>query len=250
MPPRPPKPAALSISQLSTRDELGFDVVLKRSSRRRTLEIIIRRGEVHLMLPRFVSEREGMAFLRRKRSWILETLDKQRERAAEVVVKRYTEGECFDFLGQSCPLKLFTARRNTVELVNGSFWVGIVRRPGQQPAEVVQKVLWQWYRKQAKRILTDKTDALVRRIGRSYQGVRLRRTKTKWGHCTAEGVIQYNWQIMAAPESVIDYLVAHEVSHLVHLNHGPRFWRHVERLMPDYRAQRQWLRTRGHTLVF
>lgn len=249
MPPRSNKPAALAVSQLSTYAELGFDVVLKRSPRRRTMEIIIRRGQVHLMLPQFVSDREGMGFLRRKRQWVLQTLDKHRERAAEVVQKQYREGECFDFLGQSYPLKIFTAKKSHVQLANGSFYVGIVKRAGQSPADTVRKTLWTWYRDQATQILTTKTDVLVGRIGRSYQGVRLRRTKTKWGHCTAEGVIQYNWQIIAAPEAVIDYLIAHEVSHLVHLNHGQRFWRHVERLMPDYEEHRHWLRTCGHTLV-
>lgn len=243
------KPVALRVTQLSTEKELGFDVTIKRSPRRRTLEIIIRRGEVQLMLPRFVSDREGIRFLRQKHQWVLQTLQKQRQHAEEVVVKRYVEGETFAFLGQAYPLRIYTAKRNKVQLADGILYVGIAKRAGLESADAVKKALWQWYRSQAMDILSSKTDALVRQIGRSYAGVRLRRTKTKWGHCTAAGVIQYNWQIMAAPEAVIDYLVAHEVSHLVHPNHSQRFWRHVEALYPGYREHRAWLKARGHTLV-
>lgn len=253
MPPRKTKPklkpAALRVSQLSTQRELGFDVTVKRSARRRTLEIIIRRSEVHLMLPAFVSDLEGMRFLQRKQEWVLETLQKQRQRAGEIVAKRYEEGETFEFLGRSYPLRIYTAKRNDVQLANGCLYVGFAKSMGLISADAVQKALWQWYQRQAMEMLVRKTDALVTQIGRSYAGVRLRRTKTKWGHCTAAGVIQYNWQIVAAPEAVIDYLVAHEVSHLVHANHGQRFWRHVERLLPGYREPRAWLRSRGHTLV-
>lgn len=249
MPPPKYKPPALRVSQLSTQSELGFDVTLKRSPRRRTLEIIIRRGEVCLMLPQFVSDREGRQFLRQRRDWVLRTLEKQRLHAEEIVVKQYVEGETFYFLGEAYPLRIVAAKRGNVQRVNGKLYVGVASRAGQISAEAVRKVLWQWYRKQALEILSAKTDALVEKIGRSHAGVQLRRTKTKWGHCTAAGVIQYNWQIMAAPEAVIDYLVAHEVSHLVHPNHSQRFWRYVERCCSDYKKQRDWLKRLGHTLV-
>jgi predicted metal-dependent hydrolase len=249
MPSRTHKPAALRVSRLSTQAALGFDVTVKRSPRRRTMEIIIRRGDVHLMLPHFISDQEGMRFLQQKRQWVTQTLKKQRQHAEEIRIKQYVEGETFHFLGEAYPLQIVIAKRSEVQLINGSLIVAIVKRAGLSTAATVQKALWQWYQSQARQLLTAKTDALAKRIGRSYAGVRLRRTKTKWGHCTSKGIIQYNWQIVAAPESVIDYLVAHEISHLVHPNHSKRFWRHVEHLLPDYKAQRHWLKTRGHTLV-
>lgn len=248
MPPSRKKPIALRVSRLATEAQLGFDLTLKRSPRRRTLEIIIRRGEVLLMLPRFVSDRDGMKFVERKRDWVLQMLEKQRERVGEVVDKQYVDGELFLYMGQAFPLRIYPATKSQVHLTDQEFRVGISSRKGPA-ADAVQKVMWQWYKDQAMRILLAKTDAQVAVLKRSYAGIRLRRTKTKWGHCTASGTIQYNWQIMAAPEPVIDYLVAHEVSHLVHPNHSSRFWAQVERLCPDYKIHRQWLKTRGHTLI-
>lgn len=245
---RKKQPVALRVSRLETQARLGFDLTIKRSPRRRTLEIIIRRGEVLLMLPRFVSDRDGMEFVQRKREWVLQMLEKQRQRVDEVVAKQYVDGEEFHFLGSAHPLSLAAGPKSGVELIDGVFQVTVASRRGSV-AEAVQKTLWDWYKEQAMRLLTAKTDAQVARIKRTYAGVRLRRTKTKWGHCTASGIIQYNWQIMAAPEPVIDYLVAHEVSHLVHPNHSKRFWAHVERLCPEYKTHRHWLKTRGHTLT-
>jgi predicted metal-dependent hydrolase len=248
MPSPTKKPVALRVSRLATEARLGFDLTLKRSPRRRTLEIIIRRGEVLLMLPRFVSDRDGMKFVERKRDWVLQMLEKQRERVDEVVDKQYVEGELFHFLGKAYPLAIYRAEKSQVQLVNDTFRVGVSARKGPL-ADAVQKAIWQWYKDQAMRILLAKTDAQIARLERNHAGVRLRRTKTKWGHCTASGTIQYNWQIMAAPEPVIDYLVAHEVSHLVHPNHSAHFWAQVERLCPDYKIHRQWLKSRGHTLT-
>jgi len=236
-----------------THDSLGFELEIKRSPRRRTIEIVIRDGRVHLMLPQFVATDEGMAFVRDKRAWILKTLDKHRQHCAEIVRREYVEGAPFSYLGREYPLRIYLGKRSAAQLVNDCLYLGIARRwanaTPEQKSTAVQKALWSWYQAEARRILTAKVDALTQRIGRPYQAIQLRRTKTKWGHCTRDGVLQFNWQIICAPEPVVDYLVAHEVSHLVHQNHGVRFWRHVEKLFPGYREPQQWLKRHGHRLT-
>lgn len=239
------RPRGITSALLQVPDDFDFDVVVKRSARRRTLEISVRNGRVQLMLPSFVSDREGLDFLRRKKDWVRKALKRQQLRAQEIVERSYQGGEMFPFLGQHYALHLSVSPRKQVKLEEGRLCVSL---PKPDP-DSVQQALWQWYREQARAILSRKTDAMVQKIGKHHAGIRLRKTKTKWGHCTAAGVIQYNWLIIAAPESVVDYLVAHEVSHLIHLNHSPAFWRVVESLQPDYRNQRAWLKERGHTLV-
>ena len=80
--------------------------------------------------------------------------------------------------------------------------------------------------------------------------LRYRKTKTKWGHCTREGVIQLNWQLMMTPEPVRHYLITHELCHLVHMNHSKRFWDLVERHCPNYFEAEQWLREHEHRFRF
>ncbi len=78
--------------------------------------------------------------------------------------------------------------------------------------------------------------------------IKFRRTKSKWGHCTVSGTLQFNWLIMMAPVSVIHYLVCHEVSHLKHMNHSKDFWGFVEQLCPNYRDEKKWLKENGYKL--
>lgn len=201
------------------------------------------------MLPTFVSNEEGMSFVRQKRDWIVTTLSKHQQHLDEIVPKTYAEGESFSYLGQDYPLRIYIGNSAAVQCVNGLLYVGLTQRQCRNKADSIRKNLWKWYQQQALELLTRKTDQYVQAVGLRYESVQLRRTKTKWGHCTADGVLQFNWLVVAAPESVIDYLVAHEVSHLRHPNHSKRFWRHVEKLCPDYRAQRRWLHDKGHTLT-
>jgi len=240
---------ALFSAARDTEDQFGFTLVIKRSPRRKTIEIIIRTGEVQLMLPSRVSDADGLAFVRDKQEWILQTIAKHKHHANEIVPKRYEEGELFQFLGNDYPLRICLAKKASVQLLNDSLYVSIKASTKTDKSARIKKVLWQWYQDQAIKILTEKTNTLTAKIGRECQGIQLRRTKSKWGHCTSEGFIQFNWQIIAAPEEVVDYLVTHEVSHLVHANHGLRFWRHVERLFPNYKTHQTWLKLNGHTLT-
>ena len=231
-------------------DTPNFPIAIKRSPRRRTIEIIVRNGGVDLMLPNFVSKAEGLAFVESKTEWIVKTLAQQALHALEMEAKekRYVDGETFEYLGKSYNLRIYITKHPAAQLVNGNLYVGIREQQRFVKSDAVKKQVWAWYQAQAKNLLTDKTLRLAARIGRECTGVKLRRTKTKWGHCTQDGEIQFNWQIIMAPEAVVDYLVVHEVSHLVHHNHGKRFWRHVEKLCPDYLEHEKWLKVNGHKI--
>lgn len=239
---------ALDFDSAPVDESLGFDLNIKRSAKRRTIEIIIRHGGVDLMLPAFVSNAEGMDFVRSKQDWIVKTLAKQAQIEQEVVVKHYVDGECFDYLGQGYALNIYITQQPAAQLVNNKLYVGIRDSKRVFKPDAVKKQVWAWYQQQALTLLTEKTLSLAAKIGRECTEVKLRRTKTKWGHCARDGSIQYNWQIVVAPEAIVDYLVAHEVSHLVHHNHGKRFWRHVEKLCPDYVEHEKWLKTNGHKI--
>ena len=79
--------------------------------------------------------------------------------------------------------------------------------------------------------------------------VTVRDTKSRWGSCSARGCLSFSWRLVLAPESVVDYVVAHEVAHLAEMNHGPRFWRLVQSLTPDCAAPRAWLNRHRNQLL-
>lgn len=78
--------------------------------------------------------------------------------------------------------------------------------------------------------------------------VRTKEFKSRWGSCTPYGDLEFNWVIVMAPNRVVDYVVVHELCHLLHHDHSPQFWKEVERVMPDYKEHKEWLRVNGHGL--
>jgi hypothetical protein len=88
------------------------------------------------------------------------------------------------------------------------------------------------------------------RVDHKIKEIKLRKTKSKWGHCTSAGIIQYNWLIMLAPYSIIDYMITHEVCHLVHMDHSKRFWSLVESICPQYDKYVDWLKQHEHRFWF
>ena len=85
--------------------------------------------------------------------------------------------------------------------------------------------------------------------GGIYQRITIRDQKTRWGSCSARGTLSFNWRLMLAPPSVLDYVVVHELCHLTHMDHSAAFWQAVEAAYPDYRTARQWLKDHGHELI-
>ena len=90
--------------------------------------------------------------------------------------------------------------------------------------------------------LASRARRLAARIGHNVARVTVRDTKSRWGSCSGRGNLSFSWRLIFAPESVLDYVVAHEVAHLAEMNHGPRFWRLVESLSPDSATPRAWLK--------
>jgi len=103
--------------------------------------------------------------------------------------------------------------------------------------------------RQAALLLRDKTQTLAATLGRSITQVTVGDAKTRWGSCASSGKIRYSWRLIFAPEPVMDYVVAHEVAHLVEMNHSPRFWAVVEQLRPGHAPERNWLKRHGAELL-
>lgn len=103
-------------------------------------------------------------------------------------------------------------------------------------------------KRQAKRDIEALVAGHTQTIGRKAKAIRFRDTKSRWGSCTSDGTLSFNWRIMMAPPTVIDYLVAHEVAHLKEMNHGPNFWALCKELCPRTEEARAWLKRNGGAL--
>lgn len=222
----------------------GERIPVKRS-KRKTLALHVRDGNPELRVPIRAAARDVLAFLDGRQAWLNRVRTKQTQRNQELP----------DFSRQSfCPL--MSRRLNlSVQAAGTISWrltgddLHLTTREADKAH--VHEILTDFYKTQARFYLTEKTLQLVHRRGwqERLTDIRFRRTKTKWGHCTSAGRIQYNWLVMLAPERVVDYLVAHETAHLLHPHHGATFWAEVERSHPSWREDRRWLHDNGHRLL-
>ncbi|UTF61649.1 M48 family metallopeptidase [Gilvimarinus sp. DA14] len=224
-------------------------VEIRYSSRRRTIGIEVRDAQVVVRAPRGFPESQLRAMVAAKSRWIEDKVARQRQRLHDRPVYQYCDAEYFPYLGGRLRLKVSQGARQECWRDGEDLVVQLGRRSRQSEPQQIHAAVAAWYRMRALEVLETKTRRLCLNAGLRAGKVSVRATRSKWGHCTRLGDIQYNWQILLAPEPVVDYLVAHEVSHLVQQNHSPAFWRQVERLCPGYQSWRQWLREHGHTLI-
>lgn len=212
-------------------------------SRRKTLVIQVNDGEVVIRSPLRTPETVIFDFIREKTPWVDKHLTKQRKQQKETLV--IAEGKQAPFFGIPRTIQVQQGRSRT-EIDDNHIYLYAPSCESDKLSAVYQK----WLQQQAREYMATRTISMARELGveEKLNEVIFRKTRTKWGHCTHDGIIQYNWLAMMAPREVVDYLVAHETSHLKHLNHSKRFWTTVEKLCPNYIEHRYWLRDNGHRI--
>lgn len=210
-----------------------IEIILRRSARARRISLRISwlDGRVTLTLPPRVPEREGLAFASEKEAWIRKSLAAQPD-AHDVGI-----GSVLPIEGVTVPVVAASVR--AARLDRGRLLV-----PNARPGKASLAFL----RDMARVRLRAASDRYAVQIGRRVERLTLRDTRSRWGSCSSAGNLMYSWRLIMAPPQVLDYVAAHEVAHLQHMDHSPAFWGVVSRLRPDWKTQRNWLRTEGAAL--
>lgn len=239
-----------SVAEAGASTGLGFDYSLRRSRRRKSLEVRISQGQVLVSVPHFVNEAEILRFLISRRPWILKKVREQSQLLDAKPKREFCDGAIWPYFDDKLQLRLYFGPKLDVHRRDNELLISLSRRSKASVEAQVRGALEFWYKERALEVLAEKSFELAKRINQDFTEVRVRKTKSRWGHCTSKGVLQYNWLIMLAPEAIADYLVAHEVSHLRHFNHSSDFWSLVASLCPDYQRRRRWLKSEGFSLWF
>ena len=212
-----------------------LDITLRRSARARrfSLRVSALDGRVTLSIPQRARESEAMDFARQHEDWLRAALAKQGGLAA------------IGF-GATLPVEgryvvLGAAAGRTAQLTGDSLLL-----PGSEAQVAVRAAAY--LRALARDRLAEASDHYAGLLGRKVARLTLRDTRSRWGSCTSEGRLMFSWRLIMAPPSVLDYVAAHEVAHLIEMNHSDRFWAVVERLYPGWQMQRAWLRSEGTAL--
>lgn len=122
-------------------------------------------------------------------------------------------------------------------------------KPRSDLSDIQRAALEQRYMDAARSYIPKRVAYFNTMTGGTYNRISIRSQKTRWGSCSSKGTLSFNWRLMLAPPAILDYVVVHELCHLKHMNHSAEFWNAVEKVFPDYRNARKWLKEHGNELV-
>jgi predicted metal-dependent hydrolase len=222
-----------------------FDYTVRRSPRRRTMIVSIEKGNVIVRAPKRLSAHSIEEFLRKEQAWVMRKLGESRKRLDEAPVHHYADGEEFPYVGYSFALRLATGPRTEVTMTDDELIVML--GPGAS-RDRVPGILQRWYLAKAREVFAMRAAYYAGELGLEPPGISVRNQKQRWGSCSSKGRINLNWRLITAPVGVLDYVIAHEICHIVHQDHSRRFWALLGTLIPEYRDCRKWLRENGHKL--
>lgn len=212
-----------------------LEITLRRSARARRFSLRVSRldGRITLSLPTRARESEAMEFARAQEGWLRTALARM-PRADRVGI-----GSVIPVEGRTLRLVAGAGRR--IMATDDSLIV-----PGDP--DLAGARVQAWLKALARDRLVAASDHYAGLVGRKVTRVSLRDTRSRWGSCSHEGALMYSWRLILAPPEVLAYVAAHEVAHLLEMNHSDRFWAVVDRLYPGWQAQRRWLHAEGGAL--
>lgn len=221
---------------------IAYEIV---RSRRMTADIVIERdGRVLVRAPQTLPDERIEDIVEAKRYWIYKTLAEWRDLNATRVLREYRNGEGFLYLGRSYRLSLVTDQEAPLVLKGGRFCLrrDLVDHGDTAAAKAAFRA---YFVACGKKRLTERVRYYAPKVGVEVRGVDVRELGHRWATCSPRGRVAFHWKCMMAPPTIIDYIVVHELCHFHHLNHTEAFWNEVDKVLPNYRERKEWLRKNG-----
>lgn len=212
---------------------------VSKRARRVALRLDPETRAMHLVVPPRINIDAAIDFAGQHRAWIREKLSSLPKPMP------FIDGAIMPLVGRDHYLEIIqdSDRRTTAITVKNR--IMCVETHLDDPSARIERYLRDWIQDELAELAAEKAAMIRRRIG----DVRVRDTKSRWGSCAEDGNLSFCWRLIFAPREVIDYVVAHEVAHLVHFDHSPAFWRLCDRLSVDMAYGRDWLKEYGQTLM-
>ncbi|MCX7260564.1 MAG: SprT family zinc-dependent metalloprotease [Burkholderiales bacterium] len=223
-----------------------------RRAKRRTIGMVIGPDGLEVSAPRWVTVGEIESTLHEKADWIVRKLVEMQEHQRRLgeariqwrdgVVLRYLGASLQVVLDSSAALKKNSAQLETLGNESPASFVLRIGLPITASPEQIRDATQAWLMRRAKELFAERLDYFAPRLGVAWKRLSLSSASTRWGTASADGAIRLNWRLIHHKLDVIDYVVAHELSHLKVMDHSPQFWETVKSVMPDYPERRRVLR--------
>ena len=215
---------------------------------RQTTDIVIERdGLITVRPPKHMTPEQVDTTVFSKRMWIYRNLTQWRDLNATRVVREWVNGESFLYLGSSYRLLLVNEQDEPLKLKDGRFQLlrSIIESAGHEGA---QQAFENFFSTKGLPRIAARVTHFASRVDVAPGKVQVKDLAYRWAACMPNGDLQFHWKCLMAPLTVIDYVVVHELCHLRHRNHSEAFWNEVDKVLPNYRERKEWLRQRGANL--
>lgn len=222
--------------------ELNLDYRLLRS-KRKTIGFLIDDDGLRVTAPRWVTMAEIESAIASKQQWIFRKINEQRERSVRRLQPpmEWRDGATLPYLGIDITVRVNDAGGAGIQF-DESVRELHVSLPASASEQQLKDRVQGWLQSEARRIFAERLAVYAEKLGVSFKSFSLSSATTQWGSCTADGRIRLNWRLMHFALPNIDYVVAHELSHLREMNHGPQFWATVQSIFPEFETARKALR--------
>lgn len=219
--------------------EIRYSIIY---SKRKTISIIVERDRrVVVHAPMNTSEALIEKEVKNRKRLIQGKISRNQKYPFLKPAKQFVSGETLLYLGKYYKLYVTDRPDDRVSFDN-KFFIG---KTSQQKAN---KLFKQWYIKAAREVLIPKVKVIAKQLGVSYNNINIINLKYRWGSCTPKDNIHFNWRIIKAPMTVIEYIIVHELTHLLEANHTPEFWNRVAVMQPEFAKAKNWLKQYGAEL--
>ena len=247
--PSPPRTAdGPPLRQLQLGPHL-LEFALRRSTRR-SIGFMIDDNGLRVTAPKRVTLAEIDNAIRAKQGWIISKLQERGERKVQRQQRPpvvWVDGAVLPYLGGEITLRLHQAPRHRASFQHDTNELHVWVTPAGTEQQLKEKVK-AWFQHEARQLFEARLDLYAAKLGVRYDSLSLSSAGTRWGSCTVQRKIRLNWRLIHFALPLVDYVVAHELSHLLEMNHSPRFWATVESIYPDYDGAKQALRKRSQEL--
>ena len=221
---------------------ITYDVI---RSRRSTADIIIERdGSVVVRAPEWADDEQVASIVESKHYWIYQGLAEWRDLNATRVLREYKNGEGFLYLGRAYRLLLVSDQDDALQMRNGRF---TLRRDLVEQGEIAaaKPAFRDFSVAKGLERLRRRVGYFAPKVGVEPAVIEVKELGLRWASCSPGGKLSFHWKCMMAPQTIIDYVVVHELCHFHHRDHTDAFWNEVDKVMPDFRERKEWLRKNG-----
>ncbi|MED0887004.1 SprT family zinc-dependent metalloprotease [Bacillus mycoides] len=220
---------------------MDFEYEIK-YSKRKTVNISVERDRtVIVRAPEGMSQEKINEIVQSKKTWVIDKINHEQKYPIKLEPKEFVSGETIMYLGKNYQLLVVDEEINGVEFKQRF----LISRSNQKHAYTLFKA---WYYERARLKIEPKVKMYAQHLGVNYNDVKISDMRYRWGSCTPNNNVIFNWRLIKAPMYVLDYLIVHELAHLIEPNHTPEFWNIVSIQVPQYLKAKKWLKQNGYIL--